>query len=421
MTAAFRTLIGLVLGLAAGITIAAFNTPSLRAFSSVMEVAGAVFINAIRMTVIPLIVSKIITGVASASDDRTVRRVGGAGVLLFVTAVALASSLSMMIGLPAMERLPVDHETAESLRQSADVAREGVAATAGGLPSVSQWFADLIPANPFKAAVDGAMLPLIVFSLALGVGLTRVDPSRRQVVLQFLQAVAEALLAVVRWILAAAPAGVFALAVPVAARMGLTAAGALMYYVLIVGIGCVAFAALVIYPAAVFLGRLSWRQFARAVASAQAIAFSSRSSLASLPVMMEAARSRLNLREEVTGFLLPLAAAMFRAGTAVGFTMGVLFLARLYGVTLGPAALVSIVLTVVVTSFGSPGIPSGSVLVIVPVLMAGGIPVEGVGILLGIDTLPDMFRTTTNVTADMAAAVIIDRRLFGRQAGMHLP
>jgi len=128
-------------------------------------------------------------------------------------------------------------------------------------------------------------------------------------------------------------------------------------------------------------------------------------------VMMEAARTRLGLREDVTGFLLPLAAAMFRAGSAVGLTMGAVFLAQLYGVPLGPAAMLSIVLTVVVTSLGSPGIPSGSILVIVPILMAGGIPVEGAGILLGVDTLPDMFRTTTNITADMAAAAVIGRRM----------
>ncbi|MFH1573127.1 MAG: dicarboxylate/amino acid:cation symporter [Acidobacteriota bacterium] len=409
MTSAVRMILGLVAGLALGVWISLTDAPWMKMFASAVEPVGTIFINAIRMTVIPLIVSKLIVGIASASDDRTVRRIGGAGLLLFVCTVFVASGFSVLAGVPAMGRIAVDANVAASLRQAAS--SQESAAAASQLPSLSQWLVDLVPANAIRAAAEGLMLPLIIFSLALGFALTRVEPSRRHAILPVFHAIADAMLTLVRWILVTAPVGVFALALPLAARMGLAAAGALVYYIALVALGCLIFAVVVIYPAAALGGGLSLAAFARAAAPAQAIAFSSRSSMASLPVMMEAARNRLGLREDVTGFLLPLAAAMFRAGSAVGLTMGAVFLAQLYGVPLGPAAMLSIVLTVVVTSLGSPGIPSGSILVIVPILMAGGIPVEGAGILLGVDTLPDMFRTTTNITGDMAAAAVIGRRI----------
>jgi Na+/H+-dicarboxylate symporter len=161
--------------------------------------------------------------------------------------------------------------------------------------------------------------------------------------------------------------------------------------------------------------------FARAALPAQAVAFSSRSSLASLPAMIESAREQLRLPDEITSFFLPLAASVYRIGAAVGQTVGVLFIAQLYGVTLGPAQLASVVLTVVATSFSVPGIPGGSIVIMAPVLMDAGLPLEGIGILLGADTIPDMFRTTANVTGHMAMAVAIGTGSGQRAATMREP
>ena len=172
---------------------------------------------------------------------------------------------------------------------------------------------------------------------------------------------------------------------------------------------CVLFALLVLYPLAALAGRGGGAAFARGTFPAQAVAFSARSSLAALPAMMEAARERLRLPEQVTTFFLPLAASTFRIGGALGITTGIVFIAHLYGVALAPAQLATIVLTVVLTTFSVPGIPAGSIIVMVPVLLAAGLPVEGMGILLGVDTIPDMFRTTTNVTGDMVAAAVLSR------------
>jgi Na+/H+-dicarboxylate symporter len=172
----------------------------------------------------------------------------------------------------------------------------------------------------------------------------------------------------------------------------------------------VLFAALVLYPLAVTLGGVPLGEFARALLPAQAVAFSSRSSLAALPAMIESARHKLRLPEEIPGFILPLAASIYRAGAAVGQTTGAIFIARLYGVPLSLPQIVAIVVTAVVTSFSVPGIPAGSIIIMAPVLMAAGLPVEGIGVLIAVDTIPDMFRTTANVTGHMAVSAALGGR-----------
>ena len=410
MSAARGMLAGLVAGLVVGTALAATATPWSRLTFAFVEPLGTLFINAIRMTVVPLIVSKLVVGVASMPDGRAARRLGGSAFVLFVATVGLAAILSMVVAEPVIARLPIDPAAAADLRRDAAAARDRVASAAETLPGIGEWLVSLVPSNPIQAAVDGAMLPLIVFSLAFGMALARVPERQRVPVVSFFDGTAAAMLTVVRWVLAAAPLGVFALAVPLAARLGLAAVGALMLYVSGVALMCVVFSAIVLYPGAVLFGRVSPARFTGAALPAQLIGFSSRSSLASLPAMIESARARLAVPDDVGSMFLPLAAAMLRPGTAIGSTLAVLFLARLYDVAIEPPTLLSIVAVVTVTSFGAPGIPSGGLLIVLPVLMTAGIPAEGIGILLAVDVVPDMFRTATNVTAGMAAVGVVARR-----------
>ena len=223
-------------------------------------------------------------------------------------------------------------------------------------------------------------------------------------------AVMTASFVLVRWVLVLAPIGVFALVVPLSAKLGAGAAGAVAWYIVVVSGLCVAFMLAVLYPLAVIGGRVSLRAFARAAFPAQVVAMSSRASMASLPVMIERFAPALGLSGELTGVFLPLSASTFRAGAGIGITGGVCFLAALYGVHLTAAKLVTIALTTTVLSFSVPGIPAGSIIVMVPVLLAAGVPVSGLGILIGVDTIPDMFRTTTNVTGSMAVAALLSAR-----------
>jgi Na+/H+-dicarboxylate symporter len=342
------------------------------------------------------------------TDARTVGRVGVQALGWFVALLLGVIAIGVLAGPPLLARLPLDPAAAAALRESGAAAGTQIAGRAGELPSLARWLVELVPVNPVKAAADGAMLPLIVATLAFAVALTRVEPARRATAVQLAEAIRDAALVLVRWILVLAPVGVFALAVPLATRLGAQAAGAVAGFIVIVCALCVSSWIVVLYPAAVVFGRIGLGRFTRGALAPQAVAFSSRSSLAALPAMMRSA-DEMGLRREVTGFVLPLAASTFRAGAGIGQTVGALFVARLYGVPIGPAELGAIALATLVASFSVPGIPAGAIIAMVPVLMSAGIPVEGIGVLLAVDAITDMFRTTTNVTGDMAVAAILGR------------
>ncbi|MFN2400728.1 MAG: dicarboxylate/amino acid:cation symporter [Gemmatimonadaceae bacterium] len=409
MSLTTRVLIGLVTGLGAGIAISMSQSPALLSAVKFVEPLGTIFINSIRMTVVPLVVASLITGVARSGDARAIGRIGWRALVIFLAVLFAGAVFGAIAGQPLLARLQIDPASIAALQAGAVATGQTAAESAAKLPTFAQWLVELVPTNPIKAAADGAMLPLIVFSLVTGVALLRIRREQRESVIGFLTGVFDAMLVLVRWVLAVAPIGVFALALSLATKLGVAAAGALAYFVVLVSALSLAFMVLVLYPAAVSIGRVPLREFARACAPPQAVAISSRSSLAALPAMMESSSSKLHLPPAITNFFLPLAASTFRAGSGVGLTVSVLFVARLYGVDLGVPQLATVILTVVLTSFSVPGIPGGSIIAMLPVLLAAGIPPEGIGILLGVDTIPDMFRTTTNVTGHMAAAVMLAR------------
>jgi Na+/H+-dicarboxylate symporter len=400
-----------LLALAAGIVVGLLLDPAVPAAArtiAVIEPVGTLFMNAIRMTVIPLVFGALVSGIASAADPAQLAKLGVRGVVTFLVLLFLSGAIGALIGPPILGMVSLDPAAAESLRASALPSAE-VPNAARNAPTFSAWLTGLIPVNPIKAAVDGAMLPLIIFAVALGVALTRVREDLRRVVIGVFQALADAMLVLVRWILVLAPIGVFALVLPLVARLGVAALGALAIYVVVVVAATLIYMGLVLYPAAAIVGRVPLREFAKTAAPAQAVAFSARSSLAALPAMIDSSRQRLGFGPPMTGFFLPFASSLFRPGAAVGLTIGCIFLGRLYGVDLSGAQIATLVVTAVLTSFSIPGVPAGSIIAMVPVLASVGLPLEGLGILLGVDTIPDAFRTTTNVTGQLAAATIASR------------
>lgn len=420
MSLTTRVLIALVAGLGLGLLVSSSGNPALMTATRWIEPLGTLFINAIRMTVIPLVVGSLVAGIASAPNAKSLGRIGVRALALFLITLFAGGIFAALVAPPILGMFTIDPAAQAALQASASQAASTTAESVGRVPGFGQWLIDLIPSNPVKAAADGAMLPLIVFTLAFGLAVAGLTGEARSAVVRVFEAIRDAAMTLVRWILWTAPVGVFALALALAARLGISAIGALAGYIVLVAIMTIVFGVVVLYPMAAWLGRIPVMEFARAALPAQAVAFSSRSSLAALPAMIESARDQLRLPDEITSFFLPLAASVYRIGAAVGQTVGVLFIAQLYGVTLGPAQLASVVLTVVATSFSVPGIPGGSIVIMAPVLMDAGLPVEGIGILLGADTIPDMFRTTANVTGHMAMAVAIatgdERRGTGESA-----
>jgi proton glutamate symport protein len=362
------------------------------------------WVKAISALVVPLVVALLITGVASLADVRAVGRLGARVLLVFVALLATGSALVTLVTPSLLTLLHVTHESAGAL---------GSAALPAGAPHATpgfwDWVGSLIPVNPVAAAASGALLPLVVFTVAFALAVTRLAPESRASVVGFFRGVADAMLQLVAWVLWTAPAGVFALAYALGARTGLGSAHALVALIVLVTTVCLAYTG-ALYIIAVVFGRISLPRFARAIVRAQVVGFSTRSSLASLPAMIQAGETRLELPPAVTGFVLPLAVSTFKLGATIAIVTSTLFLARLYAVPLTSGDLISIAVSAVLLSFSIPGIPAGVMLVMIPVLASVGIPAEGIGILLAVDVIPDMVRTLTNVTADMVAAVIVARR-----------
>lgn len=406
MSLTIRVLVALVFGLVLGLVILAHPAPALLKFVDFVEPIGTLWINAIRMTVIPLVVSLLITGVASCSDMRMVRSIGWRTLASFLGLLVLVAAASLLIVPPLFAWFHMDPATTASLRGNAGLSG------APAIPSFAEWLVSVVPTNPVKAASDGAMLPLVVFSLAFALALLKIAAERRDAVLKFFQGVGDAMLVIVRVIIELAPIGVFALMLPVASRTGLAAAGALGYYV---GVTAVAqlLVILLLYPVAAFIGRVPLLRFARALFPAQAVAVSSASSLASLPALLEGSDQKLYLPKSITGMVLPLAVSTFKIATPTIWLVAAIFLGHLYGVRLGFGQLLAICVTAILTSFSLPGVPHGWLLVITPLVATMGIPAEGIGLLIAVDVVPDIVATALNVTGDMAAAALVSR---GQQA-----
>jgi Na+/H+-dicarboxylate symporter len=358
------------------------------------------------MTVIPLVFAGLVVGSASVPDARAIGRLGGRALIIFLILLSAAALFTILVAPIAFARLSIDPAAAAALRETAGTVGVEAAARAGGFPDLRQWLVELVPTNVIGAAAAGQLLPLIVFAVAAGVAIGRIGSDERTTVIRFFRGWFEAMLVLVRWILELAPIGVFALALPLAATLGVAAAGAVIFYIAVVVLICILFT-LLLYPLAATLGRVQVRRFARATAPAQAVALSARSSLASLPAMIDGGTQHLAFPEPVRNFFLPLAASTFRIGGTIGIPAGVLFISRLYDIPLGPAELATVALSSVLITFSIPGVPAGSILVMAPILQSVGLPAEAIGILLGVDTIPDMFRTATNVTGDMTAATIL--------------
>ncbi|MGQ0647411.1 MAG: dicarboxylate/amino acid:cation symporter [Gemmatimonadaceae bacterium] len=410
MSVTTRVLLALVVGLVAGLLLDPYATTTPFAeIISISETVGTLWVNAIRMTVVPLVLSLLITGVSSAADPKIVRSVGTRAFAAFLGLLCLSAVIGLLIVPLLFTWLEIDSATSAALRESALRGAQEVGAAAQAVPSLSQFLVNLVPTNPVRAAADSAMLPLVIFALAFGLALLRVSADLRTPVLGFFRAVGDATLVIVRWIIAVAPLGVFALMLPMASRAGLETAGALTYYVVAMAVACLILT-MSLYPVVAVVARISMARFARGVLPAQAVAVSTSSSLASLPALVEGATHRLRLPPSVAGVALPLAVSTFKISSPVVWTVAALFLARLYGVDVTVSDRLMIAATALLSSFSVPGIPHGWLLLVSPLLATVGVPVEGIALLFAVDVIPDIFATTANVTADLAAATIVARQ-----------
>jgi proton glutamate symport protein len=409
--------VALVLGLVVG---AMSQGSGVERIVTAVEPLGGVWLNAMRITVIPLVFAMLVTGIVSIADAASTGRLAAKALLVFAVMLVGATVYAILAGLGLLNLWPIDPEAGRALLAGipADTAATvGEAARTDGLQA---FLNSLAPSNLIKAAAEDGVLGVVVFAIAFGFAATRLETRLRQPLAAFFEATAEAMVVIVHWVLLAAPFGVFALALGVGLRAGVGAAGVLGHYIAIVCLSQIG-VILLVYVGVLAFGRIELRRFAGAVAPAQVVAFSTQSSLASLPVMVERARDTLGVSSASAGLILPLAVAVFRLTSPVANLAVCLYVAQLYGVHLSPGILIAGGLTAIAVSVASVGLP-GQVSFfasIGPICLAMGLPIGVLPLLLAVEVVPDIFRTIGNVTADLAATRIVAGRdeAVDREAG----
>jgi Na+/H+-dicarboxylate symporter len=388
---------GLVLGLVVGLGAAATGNEWLHMIAQGSAPFGAIFMNAIRMVVIPLIITVIFTSIARLGDPRKLGRIGGITIAFYwislIPAIAIGM-LTMKFG----------------LRFASDIEMPQAAATdVPELQSIVDFIISLVPANPFAAASSGAILPLIVFTALVAAATGTLPAERRERLINLAEDGSEALIKLVWWILYVAPIGVFGLAAPVTAKLGWDLVQSLGIFIVCVFVGLVIFLALVTLPLMYFIGGISPIRYIGGIFGGLSVAVSTTSTAAAIPVTLEETTKNLKVSTTIADLLVPLGASMHRPGSALFQGAAVVFLAYLYDVPIPVAAVGAAMLATFLVSLTVAPVPSSSVVTMAPALDAVGVPVAGLAIVLGIDRIPDMMRSGVNVLAQVSAAVLVDR------------
>lgn len=400
------TLLALAAGVAVGAGVAAIDDANLTEATVQFGHIGDLWLNLLRMTVIPLVFSLLVTGVASVASAASTGRLAARSVLVFGTLLISSTIFACVIFPLILTIWPVDPGAVSGL--IADAAARKVDAVAP--PTLGEWAAALAPSNIVAAASRGEVLPLVVFAMLFGFAATRLPEDQRVPMVNFFRAVADTMIVIVRWVLVAAPLGVFALALGVGLTAGVGIVGLIAHYIVIVS----GATALIVPMAFIFArgwGNVPLARFFAAAGPVLAVAMSSRSSLASLPLMVERSCDELGVPERVAGITLPLAVAIFRMTSPVANLGVVFFCAAVFGVELGVTELIVGGFVAIAISIGSVGLPGeiSFVASVAPISMAMGVPIELLGLLVAVEAVPDIFRTVGNVSGDMAAAVIAGR------------
>ena len=388
---------GLILGLLVGLGAAATGNPWLLAIAEGSAPFGTLFMNAIRMVVIPLIVAVIFTSIARLGDPRKLGRIGGMTIAWYWISLLPAIAIGM-----ATMKIGLQFATAIEMPQAPPT-------TVPELQGIVDFLVGLVPANPFAAASAGRLLPLIVFTALVAAATGTLAEERRERLISIADDVSEALIKLVWWILYTAPIGVFGLAAPVTAQLGWNLVQSLAIFIVCVFVGLVIFLLLVTLPMVWFVGGINPARFLRGTVGAVSVAASTTSTAAAIPVTLEETTRNLKVSNTVADLLIPLGASMHRPGSALFQGAAIVFLAYLFNVPIPLAAIGAAMLATFLVSLTVAPVPSSSVVTMAPALDAVGVPVAGLAIVLGIDRIPDMMRTAVNILGQVSTAVLVDR------------
>ena len=404
MSPTVRILVGLVLGLGLGVLLAWLNPGWREGAVAVLDAIGGVWLDALRMTIVPLVFALLVTGVAQAAGTLAAGGIAGRSLIAFGVLLLIGAVVAVLAGSALLDVWPPSASATAALR----AARSGAGAVPP-IPPFAEWLRGFVPNNPVKAAADGAMAPLVFFALTFGLAATRIDEARRASLFGFFDAIQAAMMVIVKWVLWAAPAGVFALGLVFGARTGVAGLGVLVQYVIVVSLMCLA-AGLIGLVVGLVGGRIALPTMLTALIPVSAVAISTQSSLASLPTMLEASE-RIGVRASVRDLVLPMAVALFRMTSPAGNLAVALYVAQIYGIHLDPGHVAAGVVVACLVSLAAVGIASAVTFftTLGPIFMAMGLPMELLPLLLAVETLPDLSRTIGNVAADVGVTALMNR------------
>ncbi|MBQ1875519.1 MAG: dicarboxylate/amino acid:cation symporter [Selenomonas sp.] len=393
MNLSIKIFISLILAVIVGVIAGPDSVPFIKWWIAPI---GTMFINLIKMMIVPVVFTSLIVGMTSIGDTKKLGRIGIRTVAIYLVTTAIAILIGFAVaGLihPGLGMsLPTD--AAEVKVKQA--------------PSIMQVLVAMIPANPIASMAKADILPTIVFSLFIGVGIIQVGGQRAQTIINFFDACAEVCYKVIAMIMAFSPIGVFCLLLPVVAANGPSVLLPLLAVIACMAIGCVIHAVGVYSMLARVWGGHTPLAFFKGMSEAMLIAFSTCSSAGTLPVNMKNTQEKLGVSREVTSFVLPLGATINMDGTAVYMGICSLFIANVFGINLDFGQMAMIVLTGTLASIGTAGVPGAGLIMLAMVLQSVGLPLEGLALVAGIDRILDMFRTCLNITGDAAVACVIN-------------
>ncbi len=383
----------ILIGMIAGILVGAIMGPS----AELLKPIGTLFINAIKMLIVPLVFCSLVVGVTSMQDTTKMGRIGIKSIIIYLATTAVAITIGLGLGILL--------EPGAGLNMQPDAS---AAVAAKEAPSLASTLLALIPKNPIEALAGGKILQIIVFALGLGIALNLIGEKGEPAVKVF-NSLAEAMYKLTELVMKFAPYGIFALMAWVAGKYGLEVLLPLIKVIGAVFVGCIIHV-LVVYSGAIsVIAGLKPTQYLKGIVNAQMMAFTSTSSSGTLPVSIRCARENLGVSKGTASFVLPLGATINMDGTALYQGVCALFIAQAFGIDLSMADYMTIIATATLASIGTAGVPGAGLIMLSLVLTTVGLPMEGLAIIAGIDRILDMARTCVNVSGDLMVSVLIGK------------
>ncbi len=407
-----KILLSLLLGVVAGFVANFFEIGWFISVLVAIQPIGTGWIRLITMIVVPLVVASLLVGTVSLGDLRKLGRIGSKTIVYYMCTTAIAVVLGLLISNVLKPGSGVDQATRDSL--AADFAGQAEASMtmAAEKPSTVEILLNMIPTNPVQAAAEMDLLALIVFTIIFGAALTLIETPKKEAVVAFFDGVNQTCMVMIDWIMKLAPYAVFALIAAIVAEFGFELLQSLLMYSLVVVLGLLLHATLTYGTILRVLAGLNPITFFKRIRNPQLIAFSTSSSNATLPITMETAEEEVGVSNEVASFVLPLGATINMDGTALYQAVAVMFIAQIYGIDLTIADQLVVVLTATLASVGAAGVPSAGIITLIIVLNSIGLGEfvqGGIALILGVDRILDMIRTSVNVTGDLTASAVIAR------------